>query len=230
MKLEDDSQWLKLAFCPRVHGSLVSRGAVAAHVFMLEVEVKGVVDDLAGRRRIVERAGGRLVFAGRLEDRRYDTPERTLAQRDQVLRVRVYRDDTGSRAEVDWKGPTGYEDGYKIREELTVLTAGGDEPGELLERIGFVVTRAIDRSVVQYELGGATVRFEEYPRMDILAEVEGPPDAIERAIEALQMPRGGFTSERLPDFVARYESRTGQRAALCDDELAGKVSYDVRDA
>ena len=197
---------------------------------MREVEVKGVVDDLVRRRRMVERAGGKLVFAGRLEDRRYDTPERTLAQRDEVLRVRIYRDGAGARAEVDWKGATGYEDGYKVREELTVCTVGGDAPGELLERIGYVVTRAIDRSVAQYELGGATIRFEEYPCMDILAEVEGPPEAIERAIEALGMPRGGFTSERLPDFVARFEARTGQRAALCDEELAGTVRYDVRDA
>jgi adenylate cyclase class IV len=197
---------------------------------MREVEVKGVIDDLARRRAMIELAGARLVFAGRLEDRRYDTPERELAQRDQVLRVRVYRDGSGSRTELDWKGPTGYEDGYKVREELTVSSAGGDDPGDVLERIGYVVTRAIDRKVTQYELDGAVIRFEEYPRMDILAEVEGAPDAIEGAIRALGMPRETFTSERLPDFVARFESRTGKRAALCDGELAGTVHYDVRDA
>jgi adenylate cyclase class IV len=197
---------------------------------MREVEVKGVIDDLARRRAMVEAAGARLVFAGRLEDRRYDTPERALAQRDQVLRVRVYRDDSAARAEIDWKGPTCYEDGYKVREELTVATAGGDDPGAVLERIGFVVTRAIDRYVTQYELAGAVLRFEEYPRMDVLLEVEGAPEAIERAIGVLGMPRETFTSERLPDFVARFESRTGARAALCDGELAGTVHYDIRDA
>ena len=197
---------------------------------MREVELKGVIDDLARRKALVERGGGTLVFEGRLEDRRYDTPERALAQRDEVLRVRVYRDGSGTRAELDWKGPTGYEAGYKVREELSVATADGDELGAVLERIGYVVTRAIDRRVSQYSLAGATVRFEEYPRMDILAEVEGAPEAIERAIRVLGLPRDAFTSERLPEFVARFEARTGERAALCDGELAGTVFYDVRDA
>ena len=36
----------------------------------------------------------------------------------------------------------------------------------------------IERVISQYELDGAIVRFEEYPRMDVLVEVEGGPDAI----------------------------------------------------
>jgi hypothetical protein len=59
-----------------------------------------------------------------------------------------------------------------------------------------------------------TVRFEEYPEMDALVEVEGEPEAIERVISRIGMSRAGFTSERLLDFVARYEARTGRRAFL----------------
>jgi hypothetical protein len=55
--------------------------------------------------------------------------------------------------------------------------------------------------------------------MDVLVEVEGEPEAIEQAIEALGMARGEFTSERLPSFVSRFERRTGVRAALCSQEL-----------
>ena len=196
---------------------------------MLEFELKSVVDDVAARRARVEAAGGRLVYEGRLEDRRYDTPDRALARRDEVLRVRVYRDRDGPRASVDWKGPTAYDGGYKVREELTA-PAGDGRLEAILVRLGYVVTRAIDREIAQYELHGATVRFERYPRMDDLVEVEGTPDAIERAIAALDMPREGFTSERLPEFVGRYERRTGARAALCDAELAGTASYSVSDA
>jgi adenylate cyclase class IV len=56
---------------------------------MLEVELKSVVDDLERRRAAVEAAGAKLAFSGRLEDRRYDTADRALTARDQVLRVRV---------------------------------------------------------------------------------------------------------------------------------------------
>jgi hypothetical protein len=79
-------------------------------------------------------------------------------------------------------------------------------------------------------LAGAIVRFERYPRMDVLVEVEGSPDAIERAIGFIQLPRSAFSSARLPEFVVGYESRTGQRAALCDRELSGDFRYRTVDA
>jgi adenylate cyclase class 2 len=197
---------------------------------MREVELKSVVDDLARRRAAVEGAGGALTFAGSLMDRRYDTPDGALSRRDQVLRVRVYRSAAGERAELDWKGPTSREEGYKVREELGVHLTEGDVMVEMLERMGYLVTIAIDREIVQYDLAGATIRFERYPRLDDLVEVEGTPEQIERAIVVLGLPRDGFTSERLPDFVRRFEQRTGLRAALCDAELHGDVHYDPSNA
>jgi hypothetical protein len=100
----------------------------------------------------------------------------------------------------------------------------------ILERIGLIVTRFIDREIAQYELAGATVRFERYPRMDDLVEVEGSPENIERAIAVLGIARDAFTSERLPQFVRRYQERTGEQAALCDEELDGIMRYDLEDA
>ena len=198
---------------------------------MTELELKAVVPDVAEARRRVEAAGGRLVFEGRLEDRRYDTAERSLGARDHVLRVRVYRDAGGARAALDWKGPTGYEEGYKRREELTTGVADAEALVAVLERLGYVVTRAIDREIAQYALDGATIRFERYPRMDDLVEVEGDPAAIERAARATGIARAAFTAERLPDFARRYEARTGARAALCDADLApGARPYLLDDA
>jgi hypothetical protein len=74
------------------------------------------------------------------------------------------------------------------------------------------------------------VRLERYPRMDVLAEVEGEPEAIERAIALLGLPRASFTTERLPDFVRHFEDRTAQRAAICDRELTGDYRYSATDA
>jgi len=66
--------------------------------------------------------------------------------------------------------------------------------------------------------------------MDDLVEVEGSPDQIERAIEVLGLDRAGFTTDRLPDFVRRFEERTGGRAAISDAELAGDARFDVSNA
>jgi predicted adenylyl cyclase CyaB len=192
---------------------------------MLEVELKAVITDLAGARNRVEKAGARLTYEGRLVDRRYDIESRELADRDEVLRVRRYETGGSAKTYLDWKGRTETQGPYKIREEISTLVDDFAATEQILDKLGFVVTMEIDRDIAQYELGGATIRFETYPRMDVLVEVEGSPDAIEQAIEALGMARGEFTSERLPTFVSRFEKRTGVRAAICDRELTGDSQY-----
>lgn len=185
---------------------------------MREVELKAVVEDLPTARSQVEKAGARLVFEGKLSDSRYDVESQELTERDEILRVRRYEAPGSSRAYLDWKGPTETQDVYKIREEISTLVDDFGSLEEILTRLGFVVVMEIDREVAQYELGGAKIRFEQYPRMDVLVEVEGEPESIEQAIEALGIARGQFTSDRLTRFVERFEQRTGVRAALSDKE------------
>ena len=197
---------------------------------MIEVELKSVVDDVPLRRATIEAAGAVLTFEGRLADRRYDTPDGLLVARDHVLRVRAYGGPSGQRVELDWKGPTRSEDGYKVREELEVSVDDSTAISAILERLGFRVAVAIDREIAQYDLNGAMVRFETYPRMDHLVEVEGSPDDIEAAIAALGLARRGFTAEPLTEFVLRFEARTGAPAALSDAELTGLSALNVRDA
>jgi predicted adenylyl cyclase CyaB len=192
---------------------------------MREVELKAVVDDLAGARKRLEKAGAKVVFEGTLSDRRYDVESRELLERDEVLRVRRYHTPSSSKTYLDWKGPTEIQDVYKIREEISTLVEDFDSLDQILTRLGFIVTMEIDREIAQYELGGATIRFETYPRMDVLVEVEGEPESIERAIEALDMPRGLFSSDRLVSFVGRFEQRTGVRAAICARELEGNPKH-----
>jgi len=195
---------------------------------MREVELKAVVDDLAGRRKKIESAGGTLSFEGKISDRRYDFTSGELSGRDEVLRTRTYQSRSSTRTYMDWKGPTEMQGGYKIREEITAPVEDLDSLEKIFEKLGLALTSEIDREIAQYQFGGATVRFETYPRMDILVEVEGEPKAIEVAIEALGLQRGTFTNERLRDFVSKFEHRTGVRAAISDREL--KDDYSFRDS
>jgi predicted adenylyl cyclase CyaB len=195
---------------------------------MREVELKAVVDDLAERKKKIEAAGASLSFEGKISDRRYDFASLELTGRDEVLRTRRYQSRASTRTYLDWKGPTEMRDGYKMREEITSPVEDFDSLEKILEKLGLQLTWEIDRDISQYELAGAVIRFETYPRMDVLVEVEGEPGAIEAAIEAIGLPRGMFTSERLPDFVSSFEHRTGVRAAVSDREL--NEDYSFRDS
>jgi predicted adenylyl cyclase CyaB len=188
---------------------------------MREVELKAVVDDLAERRKRVEAAGASLSFEGRISDRRYDFPSRELSSRDEVLRVRRYIGRPSTRTFLDWKGPTEFRDVYKVRDEISTPVEDVDSLEQIILRLGLALTSEIDREIAQYQIGGATIRFEVYPRMDTLVEVEGEPAAIEDAIDALGLPRGLFSNRRLADFVADFEQRTGVQAAISDSVLRG---------
>lgn len=192
---------------------------------MREVEVKGVVDDVMIRRQFVELAGGQLMYEGSLEDLRYDNAAGDFVSRDEVLRLRVYGGSASTHSFLDWKGKTTFEDGYKVREELSTQVGSAETFKAILENLGYVVIAEIGRWIAQYEVANATVRFERYPRMDDLVEIEGDPEAIEKAIEATGMDRAVFGDKRLPYFVKLYEERTGKRAALSERELRGEYVH-----
>lgn len=197
---------------------------------MREVELKSVAAEPDAVAAALAAVGAELVFDGRLVDRRYDFADRTLTLRDDVLRLRQYITADGESTHLDFKGPTGYEDGYKVREELSTGVTDAAALVQMLGRLGYVVTREIDREITQFVCRNATVRIERYPRMDALVEIEGAPEAIEAAIVATGLPRAGFTTDRLPDFIRRFEARTGERAAICQRELAGDYRYSATDA
>lgn len=180
-----------------------------------ELEVKARVEDPDGLREALTRAGAELEFRGDMIDRRFDR-DRVLARRDEVLRLRVFRpaDGTPAYGVLGWKGPHSKRGRYRHRAEAEARVADPEAVVTILERLGFSVSLRIDRHVEVYRLGRAVLRLEWYPAMDVLLEVEGEPRAIERAIVATGLGRGGFLAESLPYFVAQYEARTGRSALL----------------
>ena len=180
-----------------------------------ELELKAVVSDPSAVRDRLRGAGAREQFRGRMSDRRYDRGGELMA-RDEVLRVRTYAG-TGGKTEavLGWKGPVQRAPGgYRRREEIELPVSAAASPHALLGALGYDVVHAIDRDVEIYDLDGATVRLEAYPRMDPLLEVEGEPAAIERAIHTTGIDRAAFSADSLAEFVRRFESRTGTPAIL----------------
>jgi predicted adenylyl cyclase CyaB len=185
---------------------------------VIELEVKAVVPDPAALAERLRAAGAAAGFAGLMEDRRFDR-DGELAARGESLRIRRYG--PASSPQITWKGPTSMDRGYKERRELEVAVGGDDPVDELLHALGFRVVESIDRYVEYWELAGATIRLEWYPRMDVLVEIEGHPAAIERAAAATGIPRAEFRADALPAFVARFEAREQRRAATALADLGG---------
>lgn len=183
-----------------------------------ELELKAVIPDADMLRERLLAAGAEARFRGRMSDRRYDK-DGELRRRDEVLRVRRYRAPDGQVEWVlGWKGrKRRARGGYKVREEIELPVVGSESPEAFLAALGYEVVHAIDREIEVYALAGATLRFERYPRMDRLLEVEGDPDAIERAIAATGLDRSSFTADSLTAFARRYKARTGKRAILADE-------------
>lgn len=181
--------------------------------FELKARLEGDPGALRGR---LLAAGWRCRFRGEMADRRLDTPGRDLERRDEVLRLRRYLSREGeARTILGWKGPASREGGFKLREEVETPVAGEEEVRKILSRLGYSeVTLAIDRRVEVYEKDAVTVRIEEYPRMDVLVEIEGEPDRVERCLDELGLPREAWHPWTLDEFVRRYEERTGERALL----------------
>ena len=179
-----------------------------------ELELKAVVADPADLVQRLVSAGATLLFKGSMEDRRYDRGNE-LTARDEVLRTRLLTSDTTRESVLGWKGPTRLSpEGYKLREELEYPVMNGAPADPLVLALGYSVIYQIHREITVYRLGQATVRVERYPRMDVLVEVEGMPDDIERAIQVSGIPRGQFVADSLSEFVTRFEQRTGQPALV----------------
>lgn len=180
-----------------------------------ELELKARVDDPDRVRRALLQAGAELMYRGAMMDRRFDRRGR-LERRDEVVRLRVYHPDDRSPewGVLGWKGPVRREGNYRAREEWESRVDDPKAVLVVLRRMGYKVCVRVDRAVEQYRVGEATVRIEWYPSMDVLVEVEGTPEAIERAVAGTGLPRDAFLPESLPYFTAAYEKRTGRVARV----------------
>lgn len=183
----------------------------------LKARLNGSVAEVMQR---LEAAGWRLVFEGEMNDRILDTPDGRLRAADEILRVRrLAKDGQTLRAILTWKGPTRYENGFKVREEVETSATDPVAMTELFARLGFSVkAMAIDRNITVYEADSVHLRIEVYPGMDTLIELEGEPDAIENRIGDVGIPRSAWVPWQLQEFVERYESRTGEAARLASEE------------
>lgn len=153
----------------------------------LEVEVKFLVEDLAGwRDRLL--AAGAVLVKPRVYERnvRLDTADQALLQQWQLLRL---RQDTAVR--LTFKGPAA-EDSVseaKVREELEVAIDDFDTAVLIFQRLGFMPVQVYEKYRETFRLGDVEVVLDEMPFGNFL-ELEGSEEGIKTAVASLDLDWG----------------------------------------
>lgn len=132
----------------------------------MEIEVKFYLRHLEDiRKRII--AHGALLKTDRLLERnlRFDTPDRELAVKKHVLRLRQ-----DNRATLTFKRPQGQ---VETREEFEIEIDDFESGRKILEALGFTVTTLYEKYRETYQIDLIQVMLDELP-FGCFVEIEGP--------------------------------------------------------
>lgn len=150
----------------------------------IETEIKFRVHDLAALAQRLESAGFRLETPRSFESNvLYDTPDRQLRTRTEILRIRSYAGRwtlTHKRLPDDRPG----EDSHKHRVETETGIADGDALAELFLSLGLVAAFRYEKWRTEWTDGKGHCVVDETPIGDY-AELEGPAAWIDRTAAQL---------------------------------------------
>jgi len=184
-----------------------------------EIELKFRVDSLPVLERQLPQLGFHLVTPRTFEQNTlYDTPDRSLKAKGEILRVRQY----GGRWVVTHKRRPEEEDTasiYKVRIETESEVADGAALAEMFTRLGFGPAFRYEKYRTEYADGDGHLVLDETP-IGVFAELEGPTDWIDRRLEALGVDPGVCLTESYGKLFLAWKQETGSPAEnLTFDEV-----------
>ncbi len=152
----------------------------------------------------------------------YDTPERTLRNRGELLRLRQY----GLLHLLTHKRHPDNEDAgsiYKVRIETESEVSDATALGEIFIRMGYAPVFRYEKFRSEYSdphTSGAHMVVDETP-IGIFAELEGPTHWIDRTLVALGISPGDCLTESYGRLFLAWKAETGSPAEnLVFDEIA----------
>jgi len=195
-----------------------------------EREIKLRIEDLPALRRALAKLRAQVVKP-RVHERNvvFDTPEFTLAKREQLLRIRTevpagQRRKVGSHSIVTFKRPilaAGSSDKgerHKVREEIELEVPDGKALARIFEGLGM-------RGWFQYEKFRTTFRLPASQRwakgllleldetpIGVFLELEGPASAIDRAAQALGFEKRDYVLANYMDLYRQYCRSRGEES------------------
>ncbi len=195
-----------------------------------ETEIKLPVRDIKAFERKVKKLGGKPVITGnaRIHELNviFDTPDGGLAKHGQLLRIRTESAQGGGKKETPQRVMLTFkqaavravdDDGsrFKIRDETEVEVADAAALGKIFEGLGFRGWFSYEKYRTTWKLGAATrwakdllIELDETPA-GTFVELEGPPEAIEKAAQALGYSRKDYLLKNYLELYAEDCRRRG---------------------
>jgi adenylate cyclase class 2 len=157
----------------------------------IETEIKFRVDDLAGLARRLEAAGFSLQTPRAFESNvLYDTPDRQMRARTEILRIRSYADRwTVTHKRLPDCGPG--EDTHKHRIETETEVADGEALAEVFLSLGLVAAFRYEKWRTEWSDDVGHCVVDETP-IGNYAELEGSATWIDRTAARLGIDRADY--------------------------------------
>jgi adenylate cyclase, class 2 len=189
-----------------------------------EIELKFPVSDPQAFRRKVEGLGFHLETERTLEHNTlYDTPERNLRARHQIVRLRTY----GSRCILTHKRPSGDDAGsrYKTRIETESGVDDCSALAEIFSQLGYLPVFHYEKFRTEWTFGetGGHLVVDETP-IGVWAELEGEPAWIDAMMARLDVVAEDSTTASYGKLFLDWKERTGSPAEHMTFEEAQLVS------
>ncbi len=179
-----------------------------------EIELKFRVESLEGLERRLREIGFQVDTPRTFESNTlYDTPERTLKGRGELLRLRQY----GERQVMTHKRhPDDEEEGgrYKVRIETETGVEDASALAEVFTRLGYGPVFRYEKYRSEYSdpaLAGAHMVVDETP-IGVFAELEGPTGWIDRTLAALGVSVNDCLTESYGKLFLAWKAETGSPA------------------
>jgi adenylate cyclase class 2 len=173
-----------------------------------EIELKFCVADVGGLRSAADQIGFRLVTERTFESNTlYDTADRQLRGRRQILRLRQY----GERSTVTHKRQADGGDGdlkYKTRIETESLIEDCAALAEVFTQLGYGPVFRYEKFRTEMEMDEGKLVIDETP-IGVWAELEGPTTWIDAMLERLGIAPELRSTESYGKLFLRWKQETG---------------------
>ena len=186
----------------------------------VETEIKFRVRDLGGLARRLEEAGFHLDTPRTFESNvLYDTPDRKMRARTEILRIRSYGGKTTlTHKRLPDDGPG--EDRHKHRIETETEISDGKALAEVFQSLGLIAAFLYEKWRSEWSDGEGHCVVDETP-IGNFAELEGEPAWIDRVAAKLGVPHSEYMTLSYGRLFEQWKEENNSAAEHLTFEAVG---------